>query len=92
MNFLLIAINFIGILGILVIIRTWLGPGTWDRLLGLSMISAKVTTCIVLLAALMEHSFYLDIAIVFAMLGFVGNILLARFVQRRRDHADNPVR
>lgn len=55
----------------------------WDRLLGLNLIAAKVLTAIVLLASLLGESYLLDIALVYAVLGFIGTVLIARFFERR---------
>ena len=37
------------------------------------------------LAILTGRSFYLDVALVYAVLGFVGMVLIARFIERRGD-------
>jgi multicomponent Na+:H+ antiporter subunit F len=89
MSFLSWTLAAVGILGLLVIVRTWLAESTWDRLLGLSMLSAKIIAAMALLAVMMNRSYYLDIGLVFSVLGFSGNILLARFVQRRGNGDEN---
>lgn len=66
-------------------LRVILGPTIWDRLLGLNLISSKVLTAIVLLASLLGESYLLDIALVYAVLGFIGTVLIARFFERRED-------
>jgi multicomponent Na+:H+ antiporter subunit F len=73
------------LLGIIVIagLRVILGPTVWDRLLGLNLIAAKVLIAIVLLASLLGESYLLDIALVYAVLGFIGTVLIARFFDRR---------
>jgi len=68
-----------------VALRVILGPTVWDRLLGLNLISSKVLAAIVLLASLLGEAYLLDIALVYAVLGFIGTVLIARFFERRED-------
>ena len=83
MNMIQIALYVL--LGMVVIagLRVILGPTVWDRLLGLNLIAAKVLIAIVLLASLLGESYLLDIALVYAVLGFIGTVLIARFFERR---------
>ncbi|QSX08998.1 pH regulation protein F [Alkalibacter rhizosphaerae] len=67
----------------LVLIRVIMGPTIWDRLLGLNMITAKIIISIIVLAVLTERSYLLDIALVYSVLGFIGTVLIARFVERK---------
>lgn len=70
---------------IIAAVRIILGPTVWDRLLALNMISAKILIAIVLIAALTERSFLLDIALVYALLGYISTVLFARIVRDWRD-------
>jgi len=65
------------------LIRILLGPSLWDRLLGLNMVASQLLALIVLYASYKEMSMYLDLAIVYALLGFVGIIFLSIYVQRK---------
>ncbi|MBF4694139.1 monovalent cation/H+ antiporter complex subunit F [Fusibacter ferrireducens] len=65
------------------LIRILLGPSLWDRLLGLNMVASKLLALIVLYASYKGMSMYLDLAIVYALLGFVGIIFLSIYVQRK---------
>lgn len=66
-----------------VALRVVLGPTVWDRLLGLNLIASKILVAVVLLASMQNVSYLLDIALVFAVLGFIGTVLIARFFERR---------
>lgn len=63
--------------------RIILGPTIWDRLLGLNLFSSKIIILIVLFALMMKESYYLDIAIVYVLLGFISIISIARFIQKK---------
>ncbi len=62
-------------------IRLFIGPTVWERLLALSLMSSKIMMIIILFAINSEQSFYIDIALVFAVLGFIGTTSLAQFFQ-----------
>ncbi|MDQ2086169.1 monovalent cation/H+ antiporter complex subunit F [Herbivorax sp. ANBcel31] len=79
-NYALISLVVLAIAGFL---RIVLGPTIWDRLLGFNIFSAKIIMLIVLYSVLMNKTYLLDIAIVYALLGFIGIILFSRFIQWR---------
>ena len=85
MNFLEITLSGIAIYTVFSIIRVLLGPTIWDRLLSLNVISAKIIMAIVILSVLTKQEFLLDIALVYAFLGFLGTVLIARFIEKRGD-------
>lgn len=64
-------------------LRLVLGPTVWDRMLGFSQVSALTIPLLVLLAVLYRLDYLLDIAITYALLGFIGTIFMARFIRSR---------
>ncbi len=62
--------------------RLIIGPSLWDRLLALSLMSSKIIIIIVLTALMAQSTFYLDIALVLALLGFVGTTSLSAFLKK----------
>jgi len=60
------------------------GPSIWDRLLGMSLVSAKVILFILIYASLNETSFLLDYAILYALAGFVGMFFIILFLSNKR--------
>ncbi|WP_207636414.1 monovalent cation/H+ antiporter complex subunit F [Alkaliphilus metalliredigens] len=71
------------LLGLITSIRSILGPTIWDRLLGLSLISSKITMLIVLYAIITEQKYIIDTAIVYVLLGFIGMIYTSKFIQEK---------
>lgn len=59
------------------------GPSVWDRLLGLNLFSINMIILMVLYALIKELDYLLDIAIVYALLGFISIVFIARFIQRK---------
>lgn len=79
----IILLVILTILGLASLLRIVMGPSIWDRLLGLNLFSSKIVMLIVLVAAAMERSFLLDIAIVYVLLGFISTIFIALFIQKK---------
>ncbi|MCL2547512.1 MAG: monovalent cation/H+ antiporter complex subunit F [Oscillospiraceae bacterium] len=78
-----VIIGFLGLCGVLVV----RGPSNWDRLLGLSLITAKIVLLIALFASLHNIAYMLDIALMYALLGFIGTMFIARFFMARAKRA-----
>lgn len=78
-------LGFLAVCIIFVVARVLVGPSIWDRLLGFNMISMKIVISIVLLALVFDTSFYLDIALAYVILGFIGTILVARYIEKGGD-------
>lgn len=56
------------------------GRDPWARLLGYTLVSSKVNMLIIVLALATEHSFYLDIALVYIVLSYIGVLVLADYM------------
>ena len=52
----------------------------WKRLLSYSLVSAKIIMIIVLYALFTETSFFLDVAIIYGLLSYIGIIVLANYM------------
>lgn len=63
--------------------RVLIGPTLWDRLLGLNLVTSKLIIIIILMACLREESFLLDMALVYALLSFIGIIFISIYIQRK---------
>ena len=61
--------------------RVLLGPTVEDRLVGLNAVASMITAILVLLAVQWGRSIYLDVALVYAILGYVGIIAITRFAR-----------
>jgi len=75
-----ITISLISVL--VALIRFVKGPEKVDRIVALDVISITGVIFILLLATLMKRVIYIDIAIVYAILGFIGVIVVSRFLKR----------
>lgn len=59
------------------------GPSVWDRLLALNLFSVTMIIVMIIYALIENIDYLLDIAIVYALLGFIGIVFMARFIQRK---------
>jgi len=59
------------------------GPTTPDRIVAGDTLNVIATAGIVLLAALFDNPIYLDVALIYGVLSFVGTVALARTIEAR---------
>lgn len=69
------------------VIRVAIGPTPEDRLIGLNLAASQVLAILVLLAVRQKQAVYLDVALVYAILGYVGVLAIARY-QGRDEHEE----
>jgi multicomponent Na+:H+ antiporter subunit F len=57
----------------------------WDSILGMSLSATLIVIGIVLYAAFTDSTMFIDIAITFGLLGFVGTLFTAVFIYMKGD-------
>ena len=77
-----IAISLIALGSLLSFIRFIKGPTVADRAIALDTLSVIGIAGLVLLAYLYKRYIYIDLALVYAVLGFIGIIIIARFIEK----------
>ncbi len=76
-----IAFTFI-ILGLVLgLIRFVKGPTAADRAVALDTMSIIATSAFALLALFFDRYIYIDVALIYAVLGFIGIIVIARYLE-----------
>ena len=83
MQFLVVTLVVLALLLLASLARVVIGPTVWDRLLGMNLITTKIVMAIAVLAVLMDRTFLVDVAIVYALLGFIASILIARYIEKK---------
>ncbi len=66
----------------LTLLRLMMGPTTPDRAVSFDQLSLQAVGIILLVAMFLDSSDLVDIAIVIAVLGFLGTFLLAQYMER----------
>jgi multicomponent Na+:H+ antiporter subunit F len=74
----LVILTFVGLY------RASVGPTAADRIVAINMISTKVTTIIVMIALITAQESYVNVALVYALLGFLATIGLAKLLLKGR--------
>ena len=68
------------------IVRLVIGPTPWDRLLAANSASTRVVTLMAIAAVALDEAVYLDVAVVYVALSFLGVVILARSLERGMSH------
>ncbi len=74
---------FFACCGLLFLVLLIIGPSIWDRLLFLNLFFIFMLLTMIVYALIKDLDYLLDIAIVYALLGFIGIVFTARFIQRK---------
>ncbi len=80
-----LVLTLIVLSGLMVFYRLFVGPANADRLIAADTLSLIATIVLVLLAAIFNSPFYLDVALIYALLSFIGIIALAHVMENRQD-------
>ena len=85
-NILLAALIVMGLFLCMAMLRAIMGPRFTDRIIAVNAASTMIIAVICLLSRYLEEDYLIDVAIIYALLGFVANTLLMRqlIAQKRR--------
>ncbi len=74
------------------LIRTVIGPTEYDRMLAANSFGTKTVLLIALAGYALQWNSYLDVALLYALLNFVGTIAVMRFFEYRNapEERDDP--
>jgi len=65
----------------LALLRTLLGPTIWDRILAVNSFGTKTVLLIALIGAFAGRSDYLDVALLYALINFIGTVALMKYIE-----------
>jgi multicomponent Na+:H+ antiporter subunit F len=69
------------LLTLLMLIRLFRGPGIYNRFAGVTVMSTNVILILILLGYVDGRTdMYIDIAVSYAVLGFISSVILAKFL------------
>ena len=72
----------------LALVRALLGPSIYDRLLAANMFGTKTVLLLSVVAFLYGRPDFLDLALVYALINFIGVIAVLEFIRMRQDPSD----
>jgi len=64
------------------VLRIGLGPTVGDRVVGLDTMNTLVVATMIVLGAAYRQVVFIDVAIIYALLSFVGTLYIARYLER----------
>ncbi len=79
--FFIIIISVISLGAIFAVIRFIKGPTASDRVMALDTLSVMLIAVLVVLGFIMKRYIYIDVSLVYAVLGFIGVITIARYLE-----------
>jgi multicomponent Na+:H+ antiporter subunit F len=65
----------------LALVRAYMGPTIFDRILAINMFGTKTVALIGVLSFMLERPDFVDLALVYALMNFIGVIALLRFMK-----------
>ena len=78
--------NILAVLSLLCVIRLILGPTYFDRLIALNLMVVIITAIMSIFAVLYQRRVYFDVALVYAVLGFVSVIAISKYLTGKELH------
>jgi len=66
---------------VLALLRAYLGPSLYDRILAVNMIGTKTVLLIAVLGVVSGRADFIDVALVYALINFIGIIAVLRFFE-----------
>jgi len=60
------------------------GKTNWERLIGFNLIATKINMAIIVFALISNRTYYLDIALIYVILSYIGIAVLTDFIVDRR--------
>ncbi|MDR0993266.1 MAG: cation:proton antiporter [Verrucomicrobiota bacterium] len=80
----LFAAAWMGVLMLAVLWRLFRGPTVPDRAVALDAVNTLVVASMILCAAILRETVFVDVAIVYALLAYVGTLYIARAMRGGR--------
>ncbi|AOH36099.1 K+/H+ antiporter subunit F [Luteimonas sp. JM171] len=79
----LLALSVVGVAMLLSLWRLWRGPTAPDRILALDTLYVNAVAQLILFGMVLDSEIYFEVALIIAMLGFFGTVVLSKYVIRR---------
>lgn len=69
---------------LLLLFRALMGPTVFDRILAVNAMGTKTVVFVALLGWISGRADFLDIALLYALLNFIGTIAILKYIENRR--------
>lgn len=78
----IITLDLLAVAIVLALVRLVRGPERADRIVALDLISVLIVSFLAVFALYQDEPAYLDVAIAYALVAFLGTVALARYLER----------
>ena len=75
-------IIFLGAMTFVCLYRAYAGPTAADRIVAIDVISTKIAVLIAFLAIQTNQESFIDVALVYAMIGFIATISVSKYLEK----------
>jgi multicomponent Na+:H+ antiporter subunit F len=62
--------------------RAIAGPGTFNRVVAANVIGTKAIVLLIIVGFIIERPEFIDIALMYAIINFIGTIIMAKYLER----------
>jgi len=62
--------------------RAYAGPTAVDRVVAINVITTKVAMLIALLSIITGQEIFVDVALIYAMMGFIATICVSKYIEK----------
>ena len=80
LNWIYIVVVSVGV--IFSVVRMIIGPDVTNRVIGLDVLTTITIALFVFFAMIFNRYIYIDVALVYGLLAFIGVLVIARFIER----------
>lgn len=84
LNFFIYYVLLLAAFTFLCLYQAYKGPTPADRIVAINVILTKTVTILCVMSVVGNSIFYLDIAIVYALIGFIATVMLAKFITTKK--------
>lgn len=77
-------IIFLAILSFASLYRAYVGPLAADRVISINVITTKVTVLISILAIMTGQDAFIDVALIYSMMGFIATICVSKYIEKKK--------
>ncbi|HBT19119.1 MAG TPA: cation:proton antiporter [Clostridiaceae bacterium] len=73
---------FLALLAFVCLYRAYVGPTAADRVVSINVITTKVTVLIALISVITDQNEFIDVALIYAMMGFIATIAVSKYIEK----------
>ncbi len=73
---------FLALLTFFSLYRAYSGPSAADRVVAINVLTTKIAMLIVLLSMITGQEIFVDVALIYAMMGFIATICVSKYIEK----------